>query len=554
MLIAALALVQPQNLITDPGFARLQESWSAAGTPMQASGSVLILQAKQSSQPWDVNAHARLNGPVPGGQTAVLRLRMRSERPLTVGIHLERSGEPYDKVLSGQPLIDAEWQDVVIVSPTQNGFGAGEAQISLHLGSGTGRVEIASIDLRVFAEPPANVRTAFRVGAPAPSEAWKKEAAERIRRVRRAPLRVRVVDAQGRPVAGAEVKVRQQRHAFRFGTAVVPDRLLGSEPDDRRYQAELSRLFNTAVLENDFKWADYARPELGRQAADRIHQLGLQHRGHVLIWGGWGNMPGGSAELPVEELRRRMLERAYEAVKATQGKLYAWDVVNEPMDNWAAFEKAGEDLFPAVFREARRADPNVRLVLNDYNLSQSDTHTDNFLRRARQLQQAGAPLDALGDQAHMGAPFLPLERVWAIWDRIHRESGLPIEITEFDAAIPNDAEHGAYVRDFLTAAFAHPAVDTFMIWGWWARHQWRGADAAMVRDDWSPRPAMQEYERLVFRDWWTSKSGRTDRTGAWRLEPFKGLHRVSAAWNGRTAEALIEVGQGLDEAVIRLPR
>jgi hypothetical protein len=159
---------------------------------------------------------------------------------------------------------------------------------------------------------------------------------------------------------------------------------------------------------------------------------------------------------------------------------------------------------------------------------------------------------AIGDQAHMGAPFFSMSRVWEIWDRIHTETGLPIEITEFDAVIPDDSEHAVYVRDFLTAALAHPAIDTFMIWGWWEGNQWRGPDAALARLDWTSRPALDAYKDLVLNQWWSREAGQSGRAGDWRTRLFKGRHRVTVERYGRTASAVVEVGSGLDEIVIRL--
>lgn len=551
---AALLLMQPMNWVADPAFERIGTQW--LGVEMEisrtAEGSLTATSDGRGPNPWSQGLHGRIEAAIPAGQTAVLRAQIRADRPMAAGLHIERNSDPYDKLLSAAVQAGPEWQEILVVGSTGEGLPANGSQVAVHLGTQPGRFEMRAISLEVMANPPAGLRTRYRIGIqPAPA-AWQREAQSRIEKHRKADLKVKVIDAEGRPVSGARIKTEQLRHAFRFGTAVSPDFLLGEEPDNRRYRAELSRLFNTAVMENDFKWTDYARPELAQVALDQLEQMGLEHRGHVLVWGGWRNLPSGFDQLPVPELRERMLERVRTAVASTKGRLYAWDVVNEPNDNWDAFERAGEELFIDVFRTAGAVDPNLRLVLNDYNLSQADTHTSRLIELTKRLQEEGAPVHAIGDQAHMGAPFFSMSRVWEIWDRIHRETGLPIEITEFDAVIPDDGEHAVYVRDFLTAAFAHPAIDTFMIWGWWEGNQWRGPDAALARLDWSSRPALEAYEDLVLNQWWSREAGQSGRAGDWRTRLFKGRHRVTVERYGRTASAVVEVGSGLEEIVIRL--
>ena len=51
---------------------------------------------------------------------------------------------------------------------------------------------------------------------------WRNEANTRIEKIRKAPLKVQVVDAQGKPIRGARVRVQQQRHAFGFGNILNP--------------------------------------------------------------------------------------------------------------------------------------------------------------------------------------------------------------------------------------------------------------------------------------------------------------------------------------------
>ena len=52
------------------------------------------------------------------------------------------------------------------------------------------------------------------------SQPWRQQADQRIDRLRKANLEIRVVDAGGNPLSGVRVHVQQRRHAFRFGGVV----------------------------------------------------------------------------------------------------------------------------------------------------------------------------------------------------------------------------------------------------------------------------------------------------------------------------------------------
>jgi len=80
------------------------------------------------------------------------------------------------------------------------------------------------------ARPARTVRPAVRSQPTAtyagrdPDGPWRDAARRRIRQHRMADLVVTVTDAAGKPVPGARVDVRMQRHAFGFGSAVGADR------------------------------------------------------------------------------------------------------------------------------------------------------------------------------------------------------------------------------------------------------------------------------------------------------------------------------------------
>ncbi|MEN0111417.1 MAG: endo-1,4-beta-xylanase, partial [Planctomycetota bacterium] len=278
-------------------------------------------------------------------------------------------------------------------------------------------VTLDNVLLRSDADPPPPY-AGFAPNAP-----WRAEAATRIDAIRKADLAVTVVDAVGRPVPGAEVSVTQREHEFAFGTAVRTNRVLGPSADEAVYRQKLESLFNTATVENRFKWPAWEGdwgPDF--RAADALATLdwllsrGFRTRGHNLVWPGAVNLPQsindllGEGSLDATEqqvLREAIATRIAEMGAATSGKITSWDVVNEPRSNRDLMDALdeGDAAMADWFQLAAAADPNARLYVNDFGILTSgggtDTQNQQLLEsQAQDLLDAGAPIDGVGLQGH----------------------------------------------------------------------------------------------------------------------------------------------------------
>lgn len=101
-------------------------------------------------------------------------------------------------------------------------------------------------------------------------------------------------------------------------------------------------------------------------------------------------------------------------------------------------------------------------------------------------------------QAHFGLDVTPLVKMLAVLDRFAR-FGLPIQITEFDAQLPNETLQAEFTRDFLTTMFSHPAVSGVVMWGFWeGRHD--SPATALWRCNWTPKPNATAWMNLVLKE------------------------------------------------------
>ena len=217
-------------------------------------------------------------------------------------------------------------------------------------------------------------------------------------------------------------------------------------------------------------------------------------RGHPLVW--HNALPEWFAvKVNKQNAERIMLEHIRTVAGHYAGKVHSWDVVNEairPTDGQADglrntpwLEFLGPDYIDIAFRAAAEADPKALLVYNDFGLEYDRRDDEDkrvaVLRLLERLKSRGAPVQALGMQAHL----------WGDETRFNPEKlrtflrdvasmGLKIMITELDVTdtkLPRDADKrdrmvaGVY-EDYLSVVLDEPAVIAVLTWGLTDRYTW----------------------------------------------------------------------------------
>jgi GH35 family endo-1,4-beta-xylanase len=368
-------------------------------------------------------------------------------------------------------------------------------------------------------------------------------------------LTVHVADAAGKPVKGAIVKIDQVQQEFRFGTA-APAHLIADKSDvGDHFRADLAKFFNTVTFENDLKWhqiapEDYAEVD---EAFKWLEAHGFRVRGHNLVWGSYQNLPNGIKEMSDEQILDTLRTRVQSMVTRFKGRIYLWDVVNEAISECQLWDRLGWDKFVQVYRWARDADPKVTLAYNDFDWTEEEEtgtkHRLAAMKLVKSMLAQGTPIDAIGLQSHDGVPLTPIARVIEITNEIAK-FGKPLEVTEYDLGVWDDKFNGEYLRDFLTAMYSVPQVQSFIMWGFWEGAHWRAAEGgAMVRKDWSLRPAALIWEDLVRRQWWTKVALPTAATGTAHARAFCGTVRVSVTLHGKTVSKTVTVSRNQPAAL-----
>lgn len=404
---------------------------------------------------------------------------------------------------------------------------------------------------------------------------WRAAAAARIEQFRKADLIIEAVTSEGTPISGANFDIQMVRHEFAFGSAITAARIAGNNSQDNNYEDKIINLdgkghgFNWVVFENDLKWDGWEEEWFVNHnelvnAVSWLRDKDIEIRGHTLVWPGWDNLPDdlqNNANNP-DYIWDRIDGRLDEILNypGLKGNIPEWDVLNEIVTNTSlepvfanvAGNTTGREIYADIFKRVRELSPETGLYLNDYmTLTLNNTgggQYDVLKARIQELIDAGAPIDGIGFQGHIGGFPNGIPSVLNTLDDFYSSFGLTAKITEFDMPPIVSEELGAqYLNDFLTAVFSHESINGFLFWNFWDVATWRNPGANLFREDWSQKPAGDTFINLVFNQWWTDMSAQTDETGQLKARVFKGQHEITYICGEETVTEIIDVKQ--DESI-----
>jgi endo-1,4-beta-xylanase len=246
--------------------------------------------------------------------------------------------------------------------------------------------------------------------------------------------------------------------------------------------------------ENAGKWGSVQREAGGAfnwAALDAIHdyteQKGILFKEHTFVWG--PQQPTGTlTEADVRTWMREFCTR-YPRTRLI-------DVVNEPPPHtepsYANAIGGGTNgdwqWIANAFTWARESCPNATLILNDYNNIEIGNQNQHFIDIVRAIQARGAPIDAVGAQAHgLSGANSPANMI-ALLTKLHDDTGLPVYITEYDINQNDDATQLNRFQQQFSFFLETEWIHGVTVWGWIFGRTWV-ASSGLIRNG-APRPAM----------------------------------------------------------------
>jgi endo-1,4-beta-xylanase len=171
---------------------------------------------------------------------------------------------------------------------------------------------------------------------------------------------------------------------------------------------------------------------------------GLLFRGHTLVW--HNALPAWfSSYVTKANAEHVMNDHITTVMKHYAGRIYSWDVVNEPIHNdgrpdglrvkpW--LDLVGPDYIEIAFRAAAAADPKAKLVVNEcyveQDLPQHAQRREALLQLATRLKRNNVPITGIGVQGHIVAAAPLATSGLKAWLTALQDLGLEITISELD--------------------------------------------------------------------------------------------------------------------------
>ena len=295
-----------------------------------------------------------------------------------------------------------------------------------------------------------------------------------------------------------------QKRGFLIGAAMSLDPL--GRSDAEQYKQTLAREFNLLTVEHVMKFEPiHPQPETyDFSGADFIVDFAeanhMAVRGHTLVW---------HDVLPVwlqdEECTRdnfiHILQSHIQTVVGHyRGKVLAWDVVNEAIDDGSGglrdtiwLECIGQDYIELAFRWAHEADPDALLFYNDYGGEGLGSKSDAIYALVKSLKEHDVPINGVGLQMHKDINNYPDPQAIASNMERYARLGLQVHITEMDIAIDIPVTEEKIVkqadiyRQILKVCLAAPNCTALVMWGFTDAQSWipvyvQGYDDALIFD------------------------------------------------------------------------
>jgi endo-1,4-beta-xylanase len=323
----------------------------------------------------------------------------------------------------------------------------------------------------------------------------------------------------------ATLRQAAEKSHILIGTAVRPS-MLSETP----YAATLAREYNLVEPEDAMKWWTLRPKEdaFDFQQGDAVVRFaqahGMKVRGHCLVWD--HNNPDWLAHgnFSPAEMSRLLHEHITTVMKHYAGQVFAWDVINEALDEkgrvrdslWynrpgIGLTDQGSAYMEQAFRWAHEADPQALLFYNEAEGEGLNQKSDAIYAMVRDFKRRGVPIDGVGLQMHI--PNLDFDAA-AVAANIARLTalGLQVHITELDVSLPVNAaslpgqpgraapedlsRQAEIYRAVVRVCLQTPGCTAIQTWGFTDKCSWIGSHSRGTRGaalpfdrSYQPKPA-----------------------------------------------------------------
>ena len=283
-----------------------------------------------------------------------------------------------------------------------------------------------------------------------------------------------------------------------IGTAVRPGLL-----SEAAYSATLAREFNMVEAEDAMKWwmlrpdndsFDFAK---GDEIVRFAEAHGMKVRGHCLVWDHTNPKWLAEGHFSPAQLSHMLEQHIRTVMKHYSGQVFAWDVVNEALDEngmpkdsiWynqpgIGLSNQGTAYVEQAFRWAHDAEPRALLFYNENGGEGLNRKSDAIFAMLKDFKNRGIPIDGVGLQMHISRLDYDTDAVSKNIERLTK-LGLQVHITELDVSLPVDSQGEAEKEDLtrqaeiyqgvVRACVRNPGCTAIQSWGFTDKYSWIGS-------------------------------------------------------------------------------
>lgn len=318
------------------------------------------------------------------------------------------------------------------------------------------------------------------------------------------------------------LRAAADRASVLIGAAVRP-----SQFNEKQYASVLAREFSMVEPEDALKWwvlrRDRRRYDF--RQGDEVVRFAQAHqmkvRGHCLVWGRDNPDWLAKGHFTSRQLSRLLHDHISRVMKHYADQVFAWDVVNEALDEngnlhdsiWynhpgIGFAANGTAYIEEAFRWARKADPHALLFYNEAEGETLNHKSDAIYAMVKDFKERGVPIDGVGLQMHISSDIDVESITPTITANIARLSalGVQVHITELDVSLPVNSSGVASPDDLKRQAKAYREIvracvrtsgcTAIQTWGFTDKYSWirshsRGTrgQALLFDRDYEPKPS-----------------------------------------------------------------
>ncbi|CAN8305682.1 unnamed protein product [Cochlearia groenlandica] len=341
--------------------------------------------------------------------------------------------------------------------------------------------------------------------------------------VRKRNVRLEFSGLDPSELSGATVKIRQTCNSFPLGSCLSRSNL-----DNEDFVQFFLNNFNWAVFGNELKWywTEAEQGSFNYNDADEMlgfcERYNIETRGHCIFWEVESAIQPWIQQLSDSELESAVENRVTDLLTRYNGKFRHYDVNNEMLHGSFYRDRLGSDARAKMFKTAHELDPSATLFLNEYHIEDgfdSRSSPEKYIKLVHKLRKKGAPVGGIGIQGHITSPIGHIVR--SALDKLST-LGLPIWFTELDVSSSNEHVRGDDLEVMLWEAFAHPAVEGVVLWGFWELFMSR-EDSHLVNADGEINEAGKRFLEIK-REWLTFVDGVIE--GGFEFRGYHGSYTV----------------------------